>query len=196
MLKTFYETKTYGNKWEQSPIQVDCQVVSVTGTEPVTVADAKEWGLIDTSADDTVIGYMIKSVREALENYISRDIIAKERKYYIEQAVQPIALPFSPIALISSVTYTRDATALVLNTDYYVDGLQNKVIDFSSYPKNYVTITYTTSGITDQSVKDSVKACFEYLYNSRGLVMMDNFKGFEIPQTSKYLINNWKKVVF
>lgn len=193
MLKTFYENKAYGNKWEQPPIIIDSQIVSVTGSEVVTVSEAKDWALIDTAADDSVILTMIVAVRQSLENYISRDIVAKSRKYYIEQAIQPIALPFAPINAISAVTYTQDNTALVVNEDYYVRGLENKVIDFISYPKSYVTVSYTTLGITDQAVKDSVKATFEYLYNSRGLVSMDNFKGFDIPQTAKYLINGYKK---
>jgi hypothetical protein len=193
MLKTFYENKAYGNKWEQPPIIIDSQIVSVTGSEVVTVSEAKAWALIDTSADDTIIGYMITSVRQSLENYISRDIVAKSRKYYIEQAIQPIALPFAPIDAISAVTHTQDNTALTITDDYYVRGLQNKVIDFNSYPKSFVTISYTTLGITDQAVKDSVKATFEYLYNSRGLVSMDSFIGFEIPSTAKHLINGYKK---
>ena len=193
MLKTFYENKSFGHKWEQPPIIIDSQIVSVTGTEVVTVDEAKAWALIDTSVDDTVIGLMITSVRQSLENYISRDIVAKSRKFYIEQAIRPIALPYAPIDAISAVTYTQDNTALVLNEDYYIRGLENKVVDFVTYNKDYVTISYTTIGITDQAVKDSVKATFEYLYNSRGLVSMDGFKGFEIPLTAKYLINGYKK---
>jgi len=190
MLKTFYENKTYHfSAWEQPPIVIDSQIVSVTGSEIVSTSEAKAWALIDTSADDALIALMIKSVRESLENYISRDIVAKTRKMYVEQVIRPLALYYAPIDEITSITYGSENT---VTTDYEVRGLLNKVIDFNFYPVPYVTVSYSTLGISDQSVKDAIKATFEYLYNSRGLVSMDNFNGFEIPQTAKYLINSHK----
>lgn len=192
MLKLFgYENKAYYPNWTEPPLVVDNKVNSVTGSEPVTVDEAKEWALIDTDADDTVIGYMITSVRQSLETYLSADIVAKTRTLYMEKVNHKVELPFSPIDTITIITYTTDDTTLA-TTEYSVLGLNNKTIDFDSYPYEHVKINYTTLGISDQAVKDSVKATFEYLYNSRGLVSMDNFKGFQIPETAKYLIAGYR----
>ena len=189
MLKVFYQTKENKSFYEQKNIQYDMLINSVTGSEPVTTSEAKDWGLIDTSAEDTLIGTMITSVREALETYISRDIVARNRTYYIEHVdCSTIDLPFAPIDAVSSVTYGDDDDALTVNNDYYVRGVSDKRIELVSYPKEYVKVTYTTLGLSDQSVKDAIKATFEYLYDSRGLVSQDNFKGFSIPETAKKLI--------
>lgn len=192
MLKLFgYENKGYYPNWAEPPLVIDNVINSVTGTEPVTVEEAKNWALIDTSADDTVIETMLKSVRQSLETYLSADIVEKTRTHYIEKVNHKIELPFAPIEEITSITHSTDNTALT-SSDYTELGLDNKTIDFKTYPYEHVKINYSTKGISSQSVKDAIKATFEYLYNSRGLVSMDNFKGFEIPETAKYLIAGHK----
>lgn len=196
MLKVFYETKENSSYYENKDIQYDMSVNEVTGSEPVTTSDAKEWGLIDTSVDDTLIGTMITAVREALETYLSRDIVSKNRTYYIEYVnCATIDLPFAPINDIISFTYGNDNTALTLNSDYYLRGVSDKRIELVAYPKEYLTINYTTLGMTDQSVKDAIKSTFEYLYDSRGLVTQDKFAGFYIPDTAKHLVQG-KKTMF
>lgn len=194
MLKVFYETKEDSTYYQNKEIQYDI-TESATGSEPVSVSEAKAWGLIDTDADDTIIGFMITSVRQALEQMISRDIIAKDRTYYIEYYDQAnIVLPFAPINAVTSVTYGQDDTALTVNSDYYVRGVKDKVVELVVYPKEYIKVNYSTVGLISQNVKDAIKATFEYLYDSRGLVSLDNFKGFEIPQTAKMLIQDQKKM--
>lgn len=189
MLKAFYVTKGNGDYSQRTSNKSEVIVNSVTGSEPVTVSEAKSWGLIDTDADDTIIGFMITSVREQLESWLNRDIVAKERQYFIEYLGKPeLSLPFAPINAVSSVTAGDDDTAQVLDSDYYIRGLQDKYLQFTSYPKSYVKVTYTTLSITDQRIKDAIKSTVEYIYDSRGLVSMDNFKGFTIPETAKSLL--------
>ena len=192
MLRVFYQTK--GNPdYSQRNIQYDMVVENVTGTDPVTVEEAKTWGLIDTSAEDTLIGEMITTVRQTLETYISRDIVSRDREYYIEYVDgATIELPFAPIDSVTSITHGNDDTALTVNSDYYVRGVSDKRIELTSYPKYYVKIKYVTLGLSDQSVKDAIRATFEYLYDSRGLVSQDNFKGFAIPETAKKILVGYK----
>lgn len=193
MLKHFgYENKAYYTGWEEPPKVYDIKVNSVTGSEPVTVSEAKDWALIDTSADDTIIGYMITSVREALETYLGADIVAKTRTYYDERVIHQFEVPFTPLDSISSITYTTDDTEIP-STGYTLKGLENVFIDFDTYPKEHVKVNYTTLGISDQRIKDAIKMTFEYIYNSRGLVSMDNFKGFDIPQSAKVLVAGRRK---
>ena len=80
------------------------KITATTGSEIVTVAEAKSFIRIDTSDDDTLLDNMIKQARIWSENYIGKDIVAKTRKYYLEQASSRFEIPFSPIASISSVT--------------------------------------------------------------------------------------------
>lgn len=192
MLRVFYQTK--GNPdYSQRNIQYDMVVENVTGTDPVTVEEAKTWGLIDTSAEDTLIGEMITTVRQTLETYISRDIVSRDREYYIEYVDgSTIEIPFAPIDSVTSITHGNDDTALTVNSDYYVRGVSDKRIELTSYPKYYVKIKYVTLGLSDQSIKDAIRATFEYLYDSRGLVSQDNFKGFAIPETAKKILVGYK----
>lgn len=189
MLKVFYTTKEDKSYYQNKDILFDMIINSVTGSEPVSVTEAKEWGLIDTSAEDTLIGTMITSVRQALETHISRDIVARDRTLYIEYVgCETIDLPFAPVDAVASVTYGNDDTALAVNSDYYVRGVSDKRIELVSYPKQYVKVNYTTLGMTNQNIKDAIKATFEYLYDSRGLVSLDDFKGFSIPETARALV--------
>lgn len=173
------------------------QIVSVTGSEPVSTTEVKEWALIDTSAEDALIGLMITTVRIKCESYLSRDIVAKDRKYLVERSEDgKIEIPWSPINAVSTVTYGTDNTAATLNSDYYLRGLEAKRVDFVSYPKDWVTITYSTLGLTDQNIKDAIKATFEALYNSRGIISLDELQMFDLPEYAKQLLLPSKKMFF
>lgn len=192
MLKVFYQTKDI-QQYSQKNIQYDMIINSVIGADPVSVGAAKDWALIDTDAEDSLISTMITTVRESLETYISRDIVARDRTYYIEYVDgSTIEIPFAPVDSVSSVTHGNDDTALTLNSDYYVRGVSDKRIELVAYPKDYVKVNYTTLGLSDQSIKDAIRATFEYLYDSRGLVSQDNFKGFTIPETAKEILTGYK----
>ena len=58
------------------------KINSTTGSEIVTSTDLKLFAKIDTTADDTIIARQITQSRIWCENYISRDIVAKNRSYY------------------------------------------------------------------------------------------------------------------
>lgn len=143
-------------------------IVSESGTEPVSVAEAKSWALIDTDADDTEIGYLITSARGMVEAYINKDILPKQRKYYQPYVTDGILmLPYSPVATIDSIvvgtiTYTSD--------QYDVYGVYGSQVDFG-FEAEDVVATYTTTGLTaSQRVKDAIKSVVEYLYNSQGVI--------------------------
>lgn len=143
-------------------------IVSETGSEPVSVAEAKAWALIDTSADDAEIGYLITTARRMVESYVNKDILPKQRKLYMPYITDGIMmLSYAPVDTIDSVvvgttTYTSD--------QYDVYGVYNAQIDFG-FEANDVVVTYTTTGLTpDQQVKEAIKAVVEYLYNSQGVI--------------------------
>ena len=57
------------------------KINTTTGSEILTISEAKSFIRVDTSADDTIIGQMITQARIWCENYISRDIVAKIELY-------------------------------------------------------------------------------------------------------------------
>ena len=60
------------------------KINSTIGSEIVSSADLKLYARIDTSADDALITRMITQARIWCENYISRDIVSKNRSYFLD----------------------------------------------------------------------------------------------------------------
>ena len=94
------------------------RVNSLIGTELITIDDVKLYAKIDTSVDDSLITNMISQARIWCENYISRDIISKNRTYYMDETNGMFDLPFAPVASVSSVT-SEDVAA-----PYSIIGLE------------------------------------------------------------------------
>lgn len=138
-------------------------------TEPITVADVKEWALIENSVEDAVISSLITSCREVIENYISRHIVAKNVKVYIEDPSLVdnfVELPFAA----DPEEVTVDVDGLVY-TNYEIIGVSNDFILFNS-PVSKVTITYVSQPVVSASemelVKSEIKRLIESKYNERG----------------------------
>ena len=100
------------------------KINSTTGSELLTTQNVKDYVRIDTTADDSIISAMITQARIWCENFISRDIVAKNRTYYLDETNGLFSLPFGPIASISSITIKGTAT-----TDYEILGLDNETIE-------------------------------------------------------------------
>ena len=168
-------------------------IVTETGSEPVSVAEAKAVALIDTDADDTELGYLITTARRMVEYYINSDILPKQRKYYMPYVTDGVLLlPFAPVdtldsVVVGSITYASD--------QYDVFGTTNSQIDFGFDAQN-VTVTYTTSGATpDQQVKEAIKAVVEYLYNSQGVIETNDLPK-SMPRHIKKMLIGQKNVYF
>lgn len=161
---------------------------SETGSEPITTAEAKAWALIDTDADDDEIGTLITTARRMVESYINKDILAKERTYFLPIVYDNIvSLPYRPVASIDEVIV---GTTTYTSSQYTVTGISNDFIDLGLEAEN-VKITYTTSGLTaNQQVKDAIKAIVEYLYNSQGVIEETDLPNKMPKHIKKMLIGN------
>jgi len=171
----------------------EMKVVSVSGTEPISVTEAKAWALIDTDADDTELGTLITAARGMVESYINKDILPKQRQYFSPTLIDGVmALPYRPVdtideVIVGTVTYT--------SSQYSVFGLDNGFIDFG-FEAEKVKVTYTTTGLTaNQQVKDAIKALVEYLYNSQGVIEETDIPRKMPKHIKKLLIGN-KNVFF
>ena len=137
------------------------KINSTTGSEIISTSEFKDYARISNSADDTLIGIIIKQARIWCENYISRDIVAKNRTYYLDETNGIFDIPFGPIASISSVTI--DGTTV---TDYTMEGLDNETIDLDG-PAEKVKVTYVTSGLDDELLQQAIKQFAVTLYDNR-----------------------------
>ncbi len=166
------------------------KINSTTGSELVTTSDVKSYARIDTSADDTIIGRMIVQARIWCENYISRDIVAKNRTYYIPKTSGVFDIPFAPVASISSVTIDGVAT-----TDYTMLGLDNESIDLDGYADK-VKVTYITTGLSDDLLKQAILQLTATYYDNRSDVFEGNSRigVVEIPTSVKNILSSYRSM--
>lgn len=137
------------------------KVNSTTGSEIVTVTQAKTFMRVDTDADDSIIGDMITSARILCENYLNKDIVAKDRTIYTPYLNDRINLPFAPVASITTIT-TEGNTAT-----YEVKGLDNEIIELNNLPAKEVKITYVTAGLTGSNFEHAILQLVSTFYDNR-----------------------------
>jgi len=166
----------------------DIKINSVTGSEIVSTQDVKDFVRIDTSADDTIIDRMITAARLWCENYIGKDIVAKNRTFYLQEVDDRFTLPFAPVASISSVT--SEGTAVT----YESYGLDDTMIEIKSLPADEVKVTYVTTGLTDDLVKEAILHLVATMYDYRADFVDGNVN--EVPNSTKKLLQSFKTMYF
>lgn len=164
------------------------KIISTTGSEIVTVTDAKNFIRIDTSDDDALLGNMIEQARIWCENYIGKDIVAKSRKYYIEEVSNRFEIPFSPIDTITSVT-SEGSTM-----NYTTYGLYDDVIELNNLGKNKdVIVSYTTSGSDDALLQHAILQFVSTLYDNRAdFIVMQGVSFLEVPANVEHILAPYK----
>lgn len=163
------------------------KINSTTGSEIVSTSEFKDYARISNSADDTLIGIIIKQARIWCENYISRDIVAKNRTYYLDETNGIFDIPFGPIASISSVSI--DGTTV---TDYTMEGLDNETIDLDG-PAEKVKVTYVTSGLDDELLQQAIKQFAVTLYDNRH-DYVEGKSGDLVPSETRVILNSYKNM--
>jgi len=164
------------------------KINSTTGSEILTTSEAKDFIRVDTSADDTIIGQMITQARIWCENYISRDIVAKNRTLYLASVNERFVLPFSPVSSISSITVEGTAT-----TDYETYGLDDTIVSLNMLPSKEVKVTYVTSGQSDSLLKQAISQLVATYYDNRNDFVTGTIVN-EVPTNVKNILNSYKNM--
>jgi hypothetical protein len=163
------------------------KINSTEGAEIVLANDVKNYARISTDVDDTIISRMITQARIWCENYISRDIVEKNRTYYIPETNGTFDLPFAPVASISSVT--SDGTAV----SYSVLGLDNETIELDGGYADKVKVTYITSGLDDNLLKQAILQLVSTYYDNRAdFIIGKNID--EVPTNVRDILNSYKSM--
>ena len=163
------------------------KINSTIGNEIVTLAEAKAFIRIDTTDDDTIITTIIEQARLVCENYISADIVSKNRTYYLESANDRIEGQFSPITSITTVTVEGSAAS---HTSY---GANNEILSLDKLAAKDIVVTYITSGINNALVKQAILQLVSTLYDNRSdIIVMQGISFVEIPTDVKNLLSSMK----
>jgi|TARA_R110002020_G_scaffold390072_4_gene600573 hypothetical protein len=161
------------------------KINSTTGSEIVSSADLKLFAKIDTTADDAIIARQITQARIWCENYISRDIVAKNRSYYLDETNGIFDIPFGPVATISSIH--ADGVALT-HTNI---GLDKETIELDNGYAQKVTVVYITAGLDDSLLQQAILQLATTYYENR----VDWISGASIneaPTDVRDVLNSYK----
>jgi len=83
------------------------------------------------AVEDTLVKDLIQSARQWIENWIGQSLIKKVITAYTEDEFNYFTLPLYPVQSITTVhriALDGTATALTLNTDYYLIGYTAKTV--------------------------------------------------------------------
>lgn len=163
------------------------KINSTTGSEIVTTAEVKNFVRIDTTSDDTIIGQMITKARIWCENFIGKDIVAKNRTYYSPFEKDRFALPFAPVASISTVT-VEGSTAT-----YTAKGLDNEIIELNELPAKDIKVTYVTSGLDDSLLKQAIFQLVATYYDNRADFVTGTIVS-EVPTNVRSILSSYKNM--
>ena len=163
------------------------KINATLGSEIITATEVKNYVRIDTTADDALIATMITQARIWAENFISRDIVSKNRTYYIDRTDTGLFdLPFSPVASISEITINN-----IITTNYEILGLDNETIELDQGSADRVKITYITSGLNDSLLKQALLQLVSTYYDNRADFIASQSVS-EIPSNVKVVLSSYK----
>tara|TARA_A100001391_G_scaffold108416_3_gene72846 strand:+ start:4408 stop:4917 length:510 start_codon:yes stop_codon:yes gene_type:complete len=163
------------------------KINSTTGSEIVTTQEFKDYARIDTSSDDALIARQITQARIWCENYISRDIVAKNRSYYMDNTNGLFDLPFGPVASISSIH--ADGSA-VTHTNV---GLDKETIELNDGPAEKVTVVYVTTGLNDSLLKQAILQLTSTYYDNRSDFVSGTIVA-TVPTEVKNILSSFKSM--
>lgn len=127
-------------------------------TEPVTLAQVKEWLIIDTvnTDDDALLTRLITEVRQAIEKKTKLSLVARTLTVTVD-LVREFKLPHGPIREITEVLFrkgtnsdgTPDNETLTIE-DYTTDGEDFKVLKSGRCGRH--KLTYTAGYGVDEEI--------------------------------------------
>jgi uncharacterized phiE125 gp8 family phage protein len=141
---------------------------TITGSEPLTASEVKNYLKIDFSTDDTLINMLITGVREQIEEFTGLALIAKTIVYFDEEIADEIKLPYPAHDRIMEVQLNG-----VITTSYYKTGLTQFIIkpndtQVSNASEYGIKITYTCSGVCPTGIKIEMLKLIDEKYRNRG----------------------------
>jgi len=167
----------------------EIKINSTDGSEIVLVATAKDYMRVSSTVDDNIITRMITQARIWCENYISRDIVAKTRTYYLPETNGIFDLPFGPVSSITSVKSDD------VDIAYTVLGLNSESIELDGGYADKVKIVYVTSGLNDELLQQAIMQLVSTYYDNRADFSSDQKSNVEsIPTNVRDILNSYKSM--
>lgn len=176
-------------------------VTSAPATEILTTSETKGYLKVDTSADDTLIGNMVKAMRQHAEQYLGQALITQtiEEKIDTFPATNEFFLGAAPVQSITSIQYvdTDGATQTWDSANYILDAHRKHARITPAYATtwpsvraqtNAITITYVAGygdNVTDvpETIREAILAGVADRYDNRE----DYVK--QLPTVSQWMLD-------
>lgn len=143
---------------------IDSQVTEVNYSEPLTLAEAKQYIRVTHDSEDALISSMISAARKTIEDAAGISILTKTVKVWFSNKGGSFNLPFGPV--ISAVTLYDDYTGTLL-TDKRIIGGNYPVVKF---PQIDTLRAEYQVGMTHVPValKFAIRDQVNHMYDNRG----------------------------
>lgn len=187
----------------------EVKVHAAPAVEPITLTEAKAYMKVDYTNDDTLIeDVLIPSARQMVEKMLNKALITQTLKAYYTTFGKVVDLPYSPVQSVSSVKRIQQntTTTLTVDSDYYVQGLDQKFLLISSpydlppghsptdsYKGAELLVEYVAGYGTAASdvpaiIKEAIRKIVAFNYENRN----EDEAGLEIPSSAKNLLNKYR----
>lgn len=173
------------------------KIVTQPATEPVTLAEVKEYLRLDGNDHDDLLESLIASARNWCEMYQNRAYITQTWETALDQWKFPIRLARAPLISVSSIKYyTSDNTEITWSsTQYQVDAITDPARVNLAYnitppndvlrPMNGIVVRYTTGYGSASDVPAVVKLAIKMIIAFR----FENPESDGVPVAVKYLLD-------
>lgn len=110
-----------------------------TGTNPISVADFKQWAKVQTSDDDSLIGDLIDEITDQSEKILNLSLVTQTVTVIMDVEKSPLRLPYMPMQSLTKIEYWDDGWQ-TLDTSKY-DQI-SEMIRLKDAPTGYYRIEY------------------------------------------------------
>lgn len=138
-----------------------------TITEPVTLAEAKNYCRVTTNADDALITDLITESREAVEKATGLCLTSKLVSVWFNNPSGNFNLPFGPMDQTTFKLYDTANGTEVLPTNLHLIGDEYPVLQYPIW--NQLKATYTSGMVTiPKELKVAILDQINFDYENRG----------------------------
>ena len=139
--------------------QGDLVLVDNPATKVVSVTDIKAQLRIDSSDEDTLLGYYIDAATDMAENYCNRHFITHQYKLYFNEQVQTASLIFPNCTLEETgsnkpINWLDENGAAQSSDKAYIDVFSNP------------SLAYLSSDFPGTTLKDNAANTFYFWFNT------------------------------
>ena len=157
-------------------------LVSMSQSEPVTLAEVKLWGKIEHDDEDDVLDSLITSCRDELERYLKIAFATQVWRDDFECIDQPVYAPRLPLTAVSMTV------AGAAYTDFKFNQSTGRVS--SNWVLRDVVVTYTSTVTALKPVlQTALLDLISYRFDNRG-----NAEAMQMPMDIKNRIQHMRAV--